>query len=156
MVTLNDMTELEYESFKTIQIELYAKDKIKAGSWSIKEANKKAKDSFNYFVPYGMGTENHYFYSILDTDLRKSVGGLWFTVVDKNQCKELYIMQILIYEEYRKSGYGKTTMSLLETHSRKLGVRKILLHSMAHNEAAINLYKRCGYKIVEVDMLKEL
>jgi len=47
-------------------------------------------------------------------------------------------------------------MEKLEEKAKKLKCNKILLHVFAHNNPAISLYKKMGYKITNLMMSKEI
>ena len=55
---------------------------------------------------------------------------------------------IKIIGKYRRRGLGTEMMYLLETEARKLGLRRIYLTVWALNDAAIQLYRKVGYREV--------
>ena len=52
--------------------------------------------------------------------------------------------------------FGIQTMKKLEEKAKELKCNKISLHVFAHNNLAISLYKKMGYKITNLMMSKEI
>jgi [ribosomal protein S18]-alanine N-acetyltransferase len=55
---------------------------------------------------------------------------------------------LMVAEGYRRRGIGLALMEAAEFWARRVGVRKIELHVFPHNEAALALYDRLGYRRV--------
>lgn len=47
-------------------------------------------------------------------------------------------------------------MRLLEEHVKSMGINKITLHVFGHNQPAIALYEKMGYKTFSMHMAKEI
>lgn len=62
-----------------------------------------------------------------------------------------FICDFLIFENFRKQGYGKQTLLWVEKESKEKGLNKILLNVFKYNKAALSLYKSLEYKIIEED-----
>jgi ribosomal protein S18 acetylase RimI-like enzyme len=67
-----------------------------------------------------------------------------------------FVYDFLIYEEFRRRGYGKQAMLALEATVKELGIDKIALHVYAHNRVARVLYEKAGYEITGISMTKKL
>jgi RimJ/RimL family protein N-acetyltransferase len=57
---------------------------------------------------------------------------------------------VMVADGYRRRGVGRALMASAEKWARAVGVRKIELHVFPHNEAALALYDRIGYRRVGV------
>ena len=57
---------------------------------------------------------------------------------------------LMVADGYRRRGIGRALMENAEAWARGVGVRKIELHVFPHNEAALALYDRLGYRRVGV------
>jgi RimJ/RimL family protein N-acetyltransferase len=55
---------------------------------------------------------------------------------------------LMVADGYRRRGIGRALMESAEAWARGVGVRKIELHVFPHNEAALGLYDRIGYRRV--------
>jgi RimJ/RimL family protein N-acetyltransferase len=55
---------------------------------------------------------------------------------------------VMVADGYRRRGIGRALMESAEAWARSVGVRKIELHVFPHNEAALALYERLGYRQV--------
>ncbi|MBJ7600395.1 MAG: GNAT family N-acetyltransferase [Candidatus Nephthysia bennettiae] len=51
--------------------------------------------------------------------------------------------------EYRGRGVGRAVLDALEAAARQLGVRRLVLETGVHQEAAISLYRSAGFTHVE-------
>ena len=83
---------------------------------------------------------------------KTAVGTVGLSHIDcRNQRAEL---GILIDENWQKKGIGRETLNLLiEFAWNEMNLRKIKALALEENEAAIKLYKSCGF--VEEGVLKE-
>lgn len=60
--------------------------------------------------------------------------------------RDAFVDEFFLREEYRGRGWGKKTMAFLEADARKLGVRVLHLEVIDQNEAALNLYRKLGFR----------
>jgi len=86
------------------------------------------------------------------------MGIIWY---NKQSEGVAFICDFLIFENYRKKGYGKQTLLLLDNEAKEKGFNKILLHVFRFNKTAFSLYDSIGYKVVKEDggsiyMVKDL
>lgn len=57
---------------------------------------------------------------------------------------------VMVADGYRRQGIGRALMESAEAWAKSVGVRKIELHVFPHNESALALYERLGYRQVGV------
>ncbi|WP_414632650.1 GNAT family N-acetyltransferase [Clostridium sp. UBA5119] len=72
-----------------------------------------------------------------------------------------FICDFLILEKFRKQGYGKQTLLLLEKEAKVNGLNEVLLNVFKYNKPAFSLYKSLEYKIRDaenenISMLKNI
>jgi RimJ/RimL family protein N-acetyltransferase len=154
MVNLIPMTAADFQAYLEDDIEQYAQEHVRAGNWRPSEALQKSRDEHQRLLPDGLATKNHYFFSIEDGQRSAKVGIIWFAVDDERS--QAFVYDFLIYEEYRRRGYGTQTLSALEAEVKELNVDKIALHVFAHNHVARALYEKTSFEITGIYMMKKL
>ena len=91
---------------------------------------------------------NILFLKIEKKKIRKEIVG--FVIVVKDQIDRVNIINFLINPKYHHKGYGtfllqKTIQKIKELNK----IKKIVLNVQLHNLAAINLYQKLGFEILE-------
>ncbi len=150
MLRLVDMTKEEFEVIKGRMISDYAKDKVRAGHWSQTDAIDLSKETFEKILNSGIETEGHYFLNVYDKE--QKVGFLWVNLIEEG----LYLNNLLVYDEFKKSGYEKEVIQLLEERARELRAQKIFMHNFGYDENTVSLYQGLGYKVTDVYYKKNI
>jgi len=156
MVRLVPMSKSDYQAFLESGIQRYAEEHVKAGNWHPSEALEKSRKEHQQLLPDGVATKNQYLFSIADEETGSKVGMIWFAVDDKRLQPSAFVYDFMIYEEFRRRGYGTQAMRTVEEKVRELGVTKISLHVFGHNHAARDLYEKIGYEITGIHMSKKV
>lgn len=146
-IRFRDMSDEEFEEFFDFSILDYSQGLIKSGMCSEEDGFDSAKKQFNALLPQGKYTENNFLY-IIENDENEAVGTVWYGKYIEGVAA---ICDILIYEKFRKKGYGKQTLLLLDNKLKESGIKKILLHVFKFNKIAFSLYSSLGYKVVAED-----
>lgn len=84
---------------------------------------------------------------ILAVDRGRVVGFIMGTRGENNRNKHAVHLAIGLLEAFTGRGIGRRLMAALEAWARDIGVARLDLRVMVHNEAAIALYLRCGFSI---------
>ena len=107
MIQLLPMTQPEFDPWLAQSIIDYAADKVAAGAWPAGEAEDLSRADFNRLLPAGLASPNNYVYSIWSDDapLDAPVGVLWIAVQPR-QPTQAFIFDFIIFEPYRRRGYG--------------------------------------------------
>ena len=121
------------------------------------EALDRSRADFHSLLPAGLTSPNNYIYSIWSDDapLDAPVGVLWIAVQSR-QPSQAFIFDFIIFEPYRRRGYGAQALLALEPKVRALGLETIGLHVFGHNHGAIALYEKSGYEITDINMVKKV
>lgn len=156
-IRFREMNDDEFDKFAEWDILAYSKDLIKSGLSSEENALENAKKSFNELLPQGKYTKDNYIYVVVNSD-NEGVGFIWY---QKYKEDIAFICDFLILEKFRKQGYGKQTLLLLEKEAKEKGLNKILLNVFKYNKPAFSLYKSLEYKIRDqknenISMLKNI
>ena len=156
MIRLVPMSEDEFQTYLTYSIQEYAQEKVKAGNWHTSEAVQKAEAEFQQLLPAGLASKNQYLFSIITKELDQKIGMIWFAVNDIQPHSSAFIYDFLIFDEFRRQGYGTQALLAVEEKVKDLGIDTISLHVFGHNEAARALYHKIGYEITNINMSKKL
>ncbi len=156
MVGLRPMTEAEFADYRAHAVRNYADEKVRAGNWNAKEAYRLAEETLDMLLPEGAATPEHHLFRIERRD-GTSVGWLWLAErVEANADRHAFVYEILIFDGFRRQGYGRAAMEAAEAKARELGLDTIKLHVFGHNTAARALYADLGYAETNVMMEKRL
>lgn len=155
MVTLNKMTETEFNDFYNVLIRDYAQDNVKAGNWIEEESLEKSKKQVDNLIPDGIDTKGNYLFSIIEKG--STIGVLWVNIKEnKLNQKHAFIYDIRINEKFRGKGFGKQTLQSMEDWLKSLNVKDVGLHVFSENTVAIKLYEKFGFNFTSHNMLKGL
>jgi len=77
-------------------------------------------------------------------------------MVDERPDPFAWVAELFVREAHRGQGLGEALMARAEAHARALGVYKIELSVVAHNQAAHRFYERLGYRDRSQIMSKRL
>ena len=129
------------------------------GFWSLAggRCNREVSQAdFAASLPQGLDTPDNYPFEINAGDDGACVGYIWFAVVEKNGLRSAFVYDIEIKPEFRRKGYAEATFNALEPLVLKLGLSSIGLHVFSQNIGAQTSYRKLGYGVTSVNMLKHL
>ena len=156
MVRLIPMTATDFQAYLEEDTERYAQERVRAGDWHPSEALQKSREEHQQLLPDGLATRNHYLFSIEDEALGAKVGVIWFAIDDRQLQPLAFVYDFLIYEEFRRRGYGQLALLALEAKAKEPGIDKIALQVFAHHRIARAVYEKSGFEITGVYMTKQL
>jgi RimJ/RimL family protein N-acetyltransferase len=156
MVQLVPMKPVEFEAFLAQDILEYAQENIRAGYWTPEEAAEKARAAHERFLPQGMGTPDHYFFTIRVVEEQQAVGVVWFAIRRESAAPSGFIYDLFIDEPHRGKGFATQAMLALEEKAKALGLQALYLHVFAQNQTARALYDKLGYQVTSLNMVKKL
>ena len=156
MATLRLMTDAEFADYRAHAVHNYADEKVRAGNWVAEEAYRLAEEALDMLLPAGVATPEHHLFTI-ESERGLSVGWLWLAErVEANADRHAFVYEILIFDDFRRQGYGRAAMEAAEAKVLELGLDTIKLHVFGHNAAARALYADLGYAETNVMMEKSL
>ena len=156
MLRLVPMTQSEFEAYLQSAIREYADEKVRAGNWQSAEAMQRSEQEYNQLLPDGLATRNEHLYSIVDDARTRPVGMIWFERQEGSAQPVAFLCDFIIYEEFRRKGYGRRALAALETKVKEMGLDKISLQVFGHNRAALALCSKMGYEVTNILMSKEI
>lgn len=151
LMILQPMNEAEYADWSKRATLDYATAKRKANDLTEKEAHDLAVRSFAELLPHGVRTPGHHLYTMKEGG--ENVGTVWLGFKSPGRA---FVFDIIVEENHRGHGYGRSAMRQLETEARRLGATRIGLHVFGYNKMAIQLYISLGYETTDLVMEKSL
>lgn len=137
----------DYNDYILSAITSYETDLLLSGRFDTEQAaHEFAVWEYKDVFKNGFCTINTYLYNIAVN--KQKVGIIWFLNEDKDGFPgEAFIGDFLIYEIYRKKGYGYQALLLAEDLAKNQGLTEMRLGVMNHNIKAKKLYIRAGYTV---------
>ncbi len=151
MVKLEPIQQEDFERFLEHEIGEYANDHVRNGNWSSEGALERSRKEFESLLPEGIHTKNQYARSIVDEDKNK-IGVLWVQVKDQ----KAFIYDFIIDEAFRGKGFGKQALAAMDEQLKSMNIESVALHVFGDNIRAQELYKKDGFEITGMHMLKKL
>ena len=156
MIQLVPMNEERYNTFMEISRQDQIQGQILARYWKVDEAEKNMEQMEKQVIPHGLETENHHFYSLKEIDSEKIVGGLWYMIMEQSGEHIIFVVDIQVYQGFRRLGYGSQAFRILEQYASDRGISSIVLNVFEHNVAARAMYNKLGYSGSGIIMTKTL
>ncbi|WJV68738.1 GNAT family N-acetyltransferase [Pectobacteriaceae bacterium CE70] len=156
MSILTECTGNDIGAYCNIFVEEYENDLIKNHHLNQSEAHKKAIDVFNSSFPDNRAEKNNSLLRInkMLNDKSYHVGYIWLLYFPKEQ--SVFIMDFYILHEYRNKKIGYETMNDLISMIGRSNVTMIKLRVEPENQAAIGLYKKIGFDITGINMVRRI
>jgi ribosomal protein S18 acetylase RimI-like enzyme len=154
MITLAPITIPDYETFLKQSIRDYADDKVHSGNWKPEEALERSRKEHAALLPDGPRTKDQFIFSIYQAETGQNLGILWVNIKMEAVRREAFIYNFVIEEPYRGRGYGRQALAALDEKLQSMQVESVGLHVFGFNTPAIELYKKAGYEITNIQMSK--
>jgi len=153
-VTLRRPTAEEYAVWLARSVESFAKSIETARGLSPAEAVVQSTEEYGRLLPDGLDTENHLVWMAV-ADARP-VGSLWVCTKPPRGGSTPFIFNIMVDEDQRGRGYGRSIMLAAEQECRARGFTRLELNVFGDNRTAVNLYDSLGYQVITQQMGKDL
>lgn len=151
-ISLERMTQLDYDNFYENSIYEYANEHIKSGNWKKEGAIARARKAFENLLPNGLATDGEYLFSIFNSN--ENIGYCWLHFSGDNN--KSFIYDIHIDEKFRGEGLGEAAMLGIENYCKERKVQSIGLRVFGHNQRAVSLYNKMGFQVTNYRMEKVL
>ena len=144
-ITLQSMTESDFENYKKYSIKVYSQGMLDEKEYPNYEAAYASgyNEVTNFYKTLREG-ESYQAYNIMEETSHTIVGYLVFSYLIYNGQKIAFIDYIEIFPQFRRKGYAKRAMELMEEIVRKDGLPLIDLNVMLHKVGAQKLYASLG------------
>ncbi len=134
----------------------YAEDNVRCGRWPEQGALDRSLAEFQSLLPQGLATPDNHLFEILAGADGPAVGHLWFAVEDHHGLRSGYVYDVDVDPAHRRQGHARRAFELLEGMAAGFGLARIGLHVFGDNAGAQALYRRLGYTVTGLDMVKAL
>src|SRR3954454_25348547 len=118
-VRLEPMTDVEYRAFRETAEDDYARQITESGAMSWEAAVEKASEDFAKQLPNGPRSPDQHFTTAFDGDT--AVGLFWLRIETTPDLRRAFVNDVVVYEEFRRQGYGRAIMLAGEELARSLG-----------------------------------
>ena len=142
------MNQDEYEIFYERSYKHHVQELMDEEHMSREEAEKESANELAGMLPEGMDTKDNFLMSIHRSEDDAQIGFIWTLHEMTEAVKQNFICDFEIYEVYRRKGYAKETLELMEKEAKTAGCAESVLFVTNDNEAANALYEKCGYQFL--------
>lgn len=156
MTILTPMSPQTFAPYLQKAITVYAKNNIDSGRWQEEGALARSQRDFNKLLPKGIATKNHYLFDIKENKFSPTLGFIWYAIAASDGYRYAFVYDIGIKPGYRRLGHATAAFKIMEAEVKKLGAASVGLHVFTHNQNAQALYKKLGYGVTGVNMLKHI
>jgi ribosomal protein S18 acetylase RimI-like enzyme len=151
--TLRPLTSDELAAWLVISTAAYTDD-LEAAGLSRAAAERKAGESTAREFPGGSPAPGQRVYAVTVTG--EHVGVLWLSAGPADDPANWWILDIVVFEQFRGHGHGRRAMLLAEAEAARLGAVKLTLNVFARNTAARALYASLAYEPTKIYLEKPL
>ena len=153
MIHLVELPNQDLEEWLALMWADYRNQLLGAG-FSFEEASLNIEQNGKALFDNGVPNQDQRVFHVLDDGVK--VGSLWLATREKQHAGEWYVYDIMIDEEYRGQGFGRSTMRAAEDYVKSQGGTILELNVFGPNAAARRLYESLGYKTMTIGMRKDL
>jgi len=149
------MTPEEFHRFRDRVVTEYAADQVRAGTWSLMEAESLSRAGLDEQLPKGPDTPGQLV--LVAEDDEGPIGELWLGLKHPRGVPDTaWIQDIDITPSRRGHGLGRALLAAAEQLIAERGISALGLNVFGDNEAARGLYASAGYEVVTQQMRKQL
>jgi ribosomal protein S18 acetylase RimI-like enzyme len=130
------------------------RSQLQGAGFSSEEASLRIEQNGKALFDNGVPNDDQRVFHVMDEEVK--VGSLWLATREKRNAGEWYVYDIMIDEEHRGKGFGRSTMRAAEDYVRNQGGTTLELNVFGPNAVARALYESLGYKIMTIGMRKSL
>lgn len=106
------------------------------------------KDAFSKDLILNLILKNTFFLKIINTEISNEIIG--FIIIIKDREDRVNLINLLIKKNHQKKGYGTYLLAYAMKKVKELNnVKSIVLNVNSKNEAAIKLYQKFNFQIVQ-------
>jgi ribosomal protein S18 acetylase RimI-like enzyme len=153
-IRLETIAESEFADFLESLPPWYAEERSAADRIPKAVAERYARQQHAELLPQGYQTPGHRFFRIVEAATGQPVGSLWLRLDAGSG--EAYLYSLLVAPDHRRKGYASAALDAVARLARAAGCARLALNVFAHNAAAQALYRKLGFQVVSLRLLKPL
>jgi ribosomal protein S18 acetylase RimI-like enzyme len=153
MIRLVALPDQDLEEWLALMWSDYRSQLLDAG-FSSEEASLNIAQNGKALFDNGVPNDDQRVFHVMDEAVK--VGSLWLATREKQNAGEWYVYDIMIDEEFRGKGFGRSTMRAAEDYVKSQGGTILELNVFGPNAIARSLYASLGYKTMTIGMRKDL
>jgi ribosomal protein S18 acetylase RimI-like enzyme len=153
-VEFRKMTKEEFASFLDAVLDDFPRSMARTFKRRLRQERINARKEVRGLLERGLNTKGHLLFSVVDVKAGKVVGNLW--VHADARTRQAFLYYLVVFKRFRRMGYGRATLKLLDRTMKGMKIKAVGLHVFAENPIALRLYRKHGYKVGSLNMIKEL
>jgi ribosomal protein S18 acetylase RimI-like enzyme len=153
MIRLVALPDQDLEEWLALMWTDYRNQLLGAG-FSSEEASLNIEQNEKALFDNGVPNDDQHVFQVMDEEVK--VGSLWLATRAKHHAGLWYVYDIMIDEEFRGKGIGRSTMRAAEDYVKSQGGTMLELHVFGPNAVARGLYESLSYKTMTIGMRKDL
>jgi ribosomal protein S18 acetylase RimI-like enzyme len=140
----------EFSEYRDYFIHDYA-DEIAANfGHTLEQSRTIALKELQEDLPQEVSTPGHRLLCIEENN--NLIGYLWYQQLEQGE--SIFILDFVVFEQFRSKGYGTAALTALEEHLAKSDAKQLKLRVARKNERALALYEKLGFTITGYNMAK--
>lgn len=143
----------EFSAFIEANLHDYTEDLVRVSGMTREAATAKALRDTKGVREQGPAGDDNRVFAVEDAE-EAVVGGLWLGTFDR--WRSAWLFELRIDADQQRRGYGRAALNAAEGVARELGATSLKLHAFGGNEAALALYRSCGFIETDINMRKSL
>ena len=153
MINFRAMKTEEFPAYRDYFVIDYANEIAVNFGYTIEKGLAIAQKELEDDLPQDVSTADNILLCIEESDTN-TLGYLWCKCIDNGETA--FILDFVIFEDYRGLGYGKTALIVLVERLSQAGVVQIKLRAASDNDRALRLYEKLGFHVTGYNTVKIL
>lgn len=153
-IRLEQMTQDQFDDYRATAGRRNAANTARAGVLPTDEAERASDSDFARLLPDGVNTRGHMLLTAYEGE--KEIGSAWFELRKRPDGVHVFGNDILVREDLRGSGYGRSMIRAAMEYFRERNVVSVSGRVLGFNERTKSLLERLGLKDTSVQMKKVL
>ncbi len=152
-VTLRPMLADEFPAYRDYFVVDYAEEIAINYGFTLEKSHAIARQELASDLPQTIATPDHVLLCIENED-SELVGYLWYRLMDNGETA--FGLDFTVFEPFRRKGYGKAAIDMLEKQLLHIGVQQLKLRVAFENKSALRLYETVGFNVTGYNMIKHI